>query len=292
MNRSRRRNGKTSLRRWGYRIRVSGADASRTPALHELRPETVRDTRPGERVKVSRSSTTYAFATTGGREVFYKIDHCRGPLDWFKSLFRPSRALRAWRALGRLSLLGFPVPPRVLCGERRRGPFLLGSFVVTERIPGCVSLDRYCRQFPGPGGETDPRQREVLAGLAGLVRRLHDLDIDHADLNPANVLIRENPCPEFFLLDADRTRFPPRLTRRRKIRNLAQLNAFLERRVSLRNRLRFLHFYNADPGRAGRRQHRKLLEQIDRMTRRRWRRSAEQFHRDRDSREDDGRHPR
>jgi tRNA A-37 threonylcarbamoyl transferase component Bud32 len=69
-------------------------------------------------------------------------------------------------------------------------------------------------------------EREELArALGSLLAALHRRGIYHPDLKANNVVWRPGEPPR--LLDYGRVRFSARVTRRRRVKNLAQLNAAL-----------------------------------------------------------------
>ena len=104
--------------------------------------------------------------------------HLLGGLFW-----RDGRARRAVEAAGRLRAAGVATPDVLAAGCRAVfGPFA-AYVLVTEAIPGGVSLQAFL------GGQPLPRRRRLLAREAGRsVRALHDAGFVHADLNLANLV--------------------------------------------------------------------------------------------------------
>ena len=82
----------------------------------------------------------------------------------------------------------------------------------------------------------EPERLELADRLADLLADLHRRGIYHADLKANNIALRPGSPPR--LLDYGRVRFGWRVSRRRRIKNLAQLNAALPDTVpgSLRER--------------------------------------------------------
>jgi tRNA A-37 threonylcarbamoyl transferase component Bud32 len=72
---------------------------------------------------------------------------------------------------------------------------------------------------------SEPERTELGLALGRLVSRLHRRGVYHADLKANNVVWR--PGEEPRLLDYGRVRFGARVSRRRRVKNLAQLNAAL-----------------------------------------------------------------
>jgi len=92
----------------------------------------------------------------------------------------------------------------------------------------------------------EPERAELARALGGLLARLHRRGVYHADLKANNVVWR--PGEEPRLLDYGRVRFGARVSRRRRVKNLAQLNAALPDAVPARLRELALAEYLAESG--------------------------------------------
>ena len=80
--------------------------------------------------------------------------------------------------------------------------------------------------------------------LPAMLRNMHDRGIYHADLKSNNILVQEaGPGWRFSLIDLDRTYFLGSLSFSQRANNLAQINASVSSRMTLRDRLKFFHFY-------------------------------------------------
>ncbi len=97
--------------------------------------------------------------------------------------------------------------------------------------------------FARSGG---PERAELARGLGSLVARLHRRGAYHADLKANNVLWRPGAAPR--LLDYGAVRFSARVPRRRRVKNLAQLNAALPDLVPAALREAALATYLAESG--------------------------------------------
>ncbi len=91
---------------------------------------------------------------------------------------------------------------------------------------------------------TELERDELARALGALLARLHRRGIYHADLKANNVVSR--PGEEPRLLDYGRVRFGGRVSRRRRVKNLAQLNAALPDVVPARPRELALATYLAE----------------------------------------------
>lgn len=156
------------------------------------------------------------------------------------SLGRPSPARRAFQAAGQLAALGFGVPEVVAAVEERRAGLLRRSFFLTREVAGAVTADVYWQQTAGRPAE----RRRFARTLGDLFRRLHAAGVYHNDLKDVNLLVRASPeGPQTVLLDLERVRVGRVPGRRRRVKNLVQLERTLGRAADAAARLRVLHAY-------------------------------------------------
>jgi tRNA A-37 threonylcarbamoyl transferase component Bud32 len=164
-----------------------------------------------------------------------------------RNLVRP-RALSAWVAGNGLRVRGFDAAEPLalaLCG---RGLAMTDAFLLMEDLGPAradhVALARYAGE---PAASRRAEKRALVASAADLVRRLHAAGVYHADLKAVNLFLRgEVADARFVLADYDRVRLDREVSRRRRIKNLAQLSASVPVCVSLPDRLRFFRAYAAD----------------------------------------------
>jgi tRNA A-37 threonylcarbamoyl transferase component Bud32 len=157
------------------------------------------------------------------------------------SLGRASPALRAFVAARRLSSLGFGVPAVVAAVEERHLGMLRRSFFVTREVADSLTADRY---WSALGAAPAAERRSFARRLGDLFRRLHAAGVYHNDLKDVNLLVRRGAGgPEFVLLDLERVHVGTATGRRRRIKNVVQLDRTLGREASRTMRMRFLHAY-------------------------------------------------
>jgi 3-deoxy-D-manno-octulosonic acid kinase len=127
------------------------------------------------------------------------------------------------RARRELSLMAFlfdkrlPVPaPLGACWERR-GLFFRGA-IATRELPA-VNLLEYLR---GHGDSAE----SILHDCGQLIRRFHDVNVFHADLQVRNVLINEGGL---YLIDFDKAELEGDLTKLQRARNLLRFRRSLEK---------------------------------------------------------------
>ena len=131
-----------------------------------------------------------------------------------------------------LEVRGIPVP-------RSLGYFEMESqrYFLAELLDDRLHLNDYLSAI------SDERvKRQALKKLALWLRTFHDSDVWQRDFKSSNILCRES---DFFMVDLEGVRIR-RLSDRNKIYNLAQLNASVSNAISIKDRLRFYHYYSAD----------------------------------------------
>ena len=122
-----------------------------------------------------------------------------------------SRPAREAKILRQLAERGLPVPNPAAWRVVRGGLIYRADLIVT-RIPRARPLTQVLRKQALAATEWE--------SLGSLLRRFHDLQVWHADLNLSNILLR-SPS-DFFLIDFDRCRV--RVGNLWKRRNLKRLH--------------------------------------------------------------------
>src|SRR5262249_46471995 len=143
-----------------------------------------------------------------------------------------------------------PTARPLLVAHRHRFGTDFEGYLLTEKLPDAADLHRWLADHPGAG-----ERRDLIDRLGRLVRDLHHRGLSHRDLKAANVLVSPSPpspLPQrgeggngVWLIDLVGVTAPARLSVRRRVQNLARLNAsFLgSAAVSRTDRLRFLRSY-------------------------------------------------
>lgn len=106
-----------------------------------------------------------------------------------------TRSFREWRLLARLAKDGLPAPTPVAARYVRVGRQYTAD-LITLRIPGARPLSTCLAE--------QPLERKVWMTVGGCIRRFHDANVFHADLNAHNVLL--DAAQAAWLLDFDRGR--------------------------------------------------------------------------------------
>jgi hypothetical protein len=150
----------------------------------------------------------------------------------FGSFFFSSGAVRALRGAYVLKEAKIPAVRAIAAVEFRRCGMLTKSFFLTDEIVGGKTANAYwqkeLQELTGAGANR--RRRNFLQRLASLFRQLHDRNIYHNDLKDNNILVisgDDHQAKSVFLLDLEGIRRYRRLSWRRRINNLVQLNRTL-----------------------------------------------------------------
>ena len=202
----------------------------------------------------------------GGRELDVFIKRPRRKVRWkiLLDCLRPSRPVRAFDMGHRLLIRGVATALPLACLERRAGPLLTDSILITETIPG-LPLDQFLLACTATslGGASQtppdltPRQREivirdVLAGIGHLLQSLHNNNFAHRDLKETNLMVAWSPQrqPQIILLDLDGLRHVWKVTMRRRFQALMRLNVAMltSQAVNRAGRMRMLLGYLRYPG--------------------------------------------
>ncbi len=195
-------------------------------------------------------------------EVYVKRARRKHRIRWLTDLFRPSRALRAFRLGHSLLARRIHTALPLAAMEKRRGRLLVDSILITEAVDDALHLNKFLTRYLGNHTEGDALEaparkrlaQQVLWQLGRLLRHLHQNRFAHRDLKAANLLVhwQGEPAvsPELTLVDLDGVRQVCHLSARREFRGLMRLNvSLLECPVVNRaGRLRMLLGYLRRPG--------------------------------------------
>ncbi len=150
------------------------------------------------------------FFIADGRELVLR-HYCRG--GWVarfnKDQYRwqgleSTRAYCEFELLIKMKGMGLPVPTPYAARVCRSGTRYSADFI-TERILNAQSLAEYCSE-----GEIEP---SLWPAVGKTIRRFHDRQVYHADLNAHNILISEGVV---YLIDFDKCKINPHSNRWKK----------------------------------------------------------------------------
>jgi tRNA A-37 threonylcarbamoyl transferase component Bud32 len=214
--------------------------------------------RPAAVLKQSSKSAVTMHELDGHGSVCVKAYRWLGPWYAIKSLLVPSRPLKCWKAGHGLLVRGLDTPQPLALLQRTWGPVVTESFLITRFLPGAVELNTYVRERLA-----EDRKKPFIAAFAAMLRSMHHKGIYHGDLKSNNILVQEQGGSwRFLLIDLDRVRFTGDLSFYQRANNLAQINASVAARITVRDRLSFFRIYAKETAPAARRKeyYRRVLE--------------------------------
>ncbi len=161
----------------------------------------------------------------------------------FKNLFRKSRAMKSWVAANSLLVRGIQTPAPLAIIEKKWGPFLRESFIITSWLRNASELNNFIRIQLDTNSKTT--KESFIQACARVLRRMHAAGVYHADLKSNNILVSGDAGTgwNFYFIDLDRVSFKNSLSFYQRANNLAQINASISEIMTIKDRLKFFHFY-------------------------------------------------
>jgi serine/threonine protein kinase len=146
---------------------------------------------------------------------------------------------------------GIPSARAIAAVEFRRCGMLTKSFFLTDEIVAGQTTNAYWRRElqTASGRGANRRRQNFLQRLASLFRSLHDHNVYHKDLKDTNILVtpgNNHQAESVFLLDLEGIRRYRRLSWRRRIKNLVQLNRTLGLYLRRVDKCVFAKYYLSD----------------------------------------------
>ncbi len=205
------------------------------------------DLQGADKIASSRYAKVFRFEAEikgEARAFYYKEFLFRNFRDRLSVLFRPSRAMRAWRGSRLLIDHGFDTAPPVCVGEDRRFGVVRRNLMITESIPDVLELADYPDHEPATQEHgAVSRKRRFLKEYGRVIGRLHREGIFQGDLRERNILVRNGDPPKFYLIDNERTRRYRNLPDRKRLKNLVQANMYPFTGITRTDRVRFFCAY-------------------------------------------------
>ena len=140
-------------------------------------------------------------------------------IDKLKSIFLPSKAVKAWKGSSLLSECGIKTPFPIAYLEKRKGIFLDQSFFLSARIHGFEEIRYRLKSSPVPDGD------ELLEQLAHFLSGCFEQGIVHRDLSDGNILVKKDSEGrfEFYMIDTNRIRSKKTVGSFSRVKNLIRL---------------------------------------------------------------------
>jgi len=194
-------------------------------------------------LKRGMAGRTVGLVRCGGREVIVKLFDESAPRHRLVRLFTGSAAARAAAGAAAMRDAGLPAPPVVAVFETAMLCARPASCVVTEFVDGQRGDHLWDESRARPR-----LRRRLVAALAERVRAIHDRGLYPQDVGMVNwVAAPVDRGWDLVLVDLDRVRRYARVSRRRRRKNLVQLELSFGRTASQREKLLFLRRYLGRP---------------------------------------------
>jgi tRNA A-37 threonylcarbamoyl transferase component Bud32 len=205
-------------------------DFEQVPTSCLIDPEHYDERRgPVEKVQSSDTAEVYRYAIQlqhGKSELLYlKRYPYRSQTDVVISLFRPSRAKRAFGAGLMLEKHGIDTPQIAAFLQKKDGLFCTEDILITRAMTDAIALGEVLRlNRTNRGTMTTRDRRGMIAEFGNLVGRMHAMGICHGDLRWGNIFVSQQRSGwTFYLIDNERTRKYPILPFWLRRKNLVQL---------------------------------------------------------------------
>jgi serine/threonine protein kinase len=172
-----------------------------------------------------------------------------------KNIFRGSAGRKAWVAGNGLRVYGFNTPLPLALFEEKISGIPADSYLIMEEVKNSLEMDRYIlKNFSRTPPDTDqlhhsPREkikkkRALINDFAKTLGKMHNHNIFHHDLKTCNIMVKEKDKSfDLTFLDFDKVSFNEKITVRKRVKNLTQINLSTPRLFTLADRLRFLKEY-------------------------------------------------
>ena len=149
-----------------------------------------------------------------------------------KNRFHKDRCFASWKNSRALDLRAIKVPKAL--GYFK---FKNRSYFISDYLKDGIPLYKYLPTIVGL-----KNKRKIIKQLALWVRTIHDHQIWLRDFNATNVLYANN---QFVLVDLDDIKCG-KLSEKKKIHNLGQINASIADTIRIKDRIRFFYYYFHD----------------------------------------------
>ncbi len=199
-------------------------------------------------LQVQSSESARVFVTLinyDGRQerIYVKQFLPRSVLDFIKHLLRDSRGKRAFNASVMLRNSGFHAPDPLCLLQKKYGPLITDNILMTSEVQDATRLKLKLKEYEQEKTASGLRKKRALIREFGkLIGKMHHQGIVHGDTRLGNVLVQEvHEQFLFWFIDNENTKRFPKLSPKRVVKNLDQMN--IRAKVSNTDRFRFMQSY-------------------------------------------------
>jgi tRNA A-37 threonylcarbamoyl transferase component Bud32 len=243
-------------------------------------PEAIIEQFASERLPIKKSTSTLVCRgelMVGEQpiKIVIKRQECRNWFSIFCNCFRKSRAIQAWQAAYAMIHRGMEVAKPLAVLEKRIGPVLLETILVTEDLSPVINLRAFMMNTLGEIPENKRREYKavIIEQLAVLLRKMNFNGFTHRDMKGVNILLRNmtfeytgQPAKDIqvVLIDLDGLKVSGRGNEQERFREIVRLSYCVDYSdyVTRTDRARFLKAYLTKFG-SGRPNWKKLWRKIE-----------------------------
>lgn len=165
----------------------------------------------------SRPTSFLSYIDVNGNNVVIKRYNHKGFWHSIRQTLRTSRAKRSWLHGHRLIMLGIDTPKPLAYIEKRIGPVLWKSYVLTGHIKGHNLADAF-----DDSNISGQKKQDLYRQIRQLMTTLHNNRISHGDFKPTNFIISQGSV-YVTDLDAMKVHFCGWLLRKRCSKDIRRL---------------------------------------------------------------------
>jgi tRNA A-37 threonylcarbamoyl transferase component Bud32 len=149
-----------------------------------------------------------------------------------KRIFHRDRCLACWKNSKALEVRNIQVPKSL-------GYYRINkkSFFLSEFLESSLCLNEYLSSI-----KDLKKKRMTIRRLAFWVKKIHNQNVWQRDFKSHNIICMKG---DFILIDLDGVKIK-NLSKKKRIINLAQLNASLSNEITYKDRVRFFHYYSLE----------------------------------------------
>jgi tRNA A-37 threonylcarbamoyl transferase component Bud32 len=200
-------------------------------------------------IKKTKKSELSCLSINSGEQaetICVKKDLLPGFFYNIKNIIRASRAKRSWVASHGLRVRNISTPESIALIENKKGWFVKECVYIYKYIGDACPLNNYILKiFSEKTQASEKKKKTFVSKLAQYIRSIHSKGVYHSDLKSNNILVTEkgNDDWSFYLVDLDRVFFKKRLSLKKKVNNLAQINASVADCICVSDRIYFFNEY-------------------------------------------------